>query len=69
VANYLCALVELAAHRNSLPPPAWTNAVEPLSEPWFAAPITSLRPHLVRASPVPFKRRQLFVDPSLEERG
>ncbi len=68
VANYVSALVELAAHRCELPPPEWTVAVEPLSEPYFAAPFASLRPHLLRASPVPFRRRQLFVDSSLGDR-
>ena len=67
-ANYVCALVEQAAHQCKLPPPAWTKAVAPLSEPYFAAPLVSLRPHLLRASPVPFKRRQLFVDSSLGDR-
>ena len=68
VANYVCALVEQAAQLYNLPSPAWTNAVEPLSEPYFAAPLMSLRPHLLRASPVPFRRRQLFVDSSLGDR-
>ncbi len=68
LANYVCALVEQAAHLCKLPPPEWTKAVEPLSEPYFAAPFASLRPHLLRASPVPFRRRQLFVDSSLGDR-
>jgi hypothetical protein len=67
-ANYVCALVEQAAHLYDRPPPEWTRAVEPLCEPYFAAPLLSLRPHLLRASPVPFKRRQLFVDSSLGDR-
>jgi uncharacterized protein (DUF1778 family) len=68
VSNYICALVEQAAQRHDLPPPLWTHAVDPLSTPYFAAPLASLRPHLLRASPVPFRRRQLFVDSSLGDR-
>jgi hypothetical protein len=67
-ANYVCALVEQAARLHDLPPPEWTKTVEPLSEPYFAAPLVSLRPHLLRVSPVPFRRRQLFVDSSLGDR-
>jgi hypothetical protein len=67
-ANYVCALVEQAARLHDLPPPEWTKTVEPLSEPYFAASLVSLRPHLLRRSPVPFRRRQLFVDSSLGDR-
>ncbi len=66
--NYVCALAEQAARIRGLTPPAWTKAVEPLAEPYFAAPLLSLRPHLLRVSPVPFRRRQLFVDSALGDR-
>jgi len=68
VANYVCALVEQAAQRYEVPPPQWTKSVPPMSEPYFAASLQSLRSHLLRASPVPFRRRQLFVDSSLGDR-
>ncbi len=68
VANYVSALVEQTAQLHELPPPAWSKLVEPMLVPYFAAPLQSLRPHLLRASPVPFKRRQLFVDSSLGDR-
>lgn len=63
--NYVAAMVELAAHRAEVPPPAWVREVEPLDRPHFAVPLKSLRPHLLRHAPVPFKRRNLFVDSSL----
>jgi len=66
--NYVAAMVELAAHRRGVPPPAWVHEVEPLETPRFATPSKSLRLHLLRAAPVPFKRRNLFVDSSLGDR-
>jgi hypothetical protein len=68
LANYVAAMVERAAGRLGAIPPAWVRAVEPLAEPYFAAPLTRLREHLLRASPVPFKRRNLFVDSSVGDR-
>ena len=66
--NYVAAMVELAASRQGVPPPPWVADVEPLEEPWFATPLKRLRPHLLRASPVPFRRRNLFIDASLGDR-
>ncbi|HXU29874.1 MAG TPA: hypothetical protein VN851_04780 [Thermoanaerobaculia bacterium] len=66
--NYVAAMVELAAHRRDVPPPSWVRDVEPLAEPRFATPLASLRLHLLRASPVPFKRRNIFIDSSIGDR-
>ena len=67
--NYVAAMVELAAHRQDVPPPAWVRDVEPLEmEPHFATPLAGLRLHLLRAAPVPFKRRNIFIDSSLGDR-
>lgn len=63
--NYVAALFEQAAAFKNTDPPAWTRRVVPLDEPYFATPLKSLRPHLLRASPVPFKRRNLFVDSAI----
>ncbi len=62
VENYLAAMVEQAAVQKSVAPPPWLRDVEPLEEPYFATPLPGLRLHLLRASPVPFRRRNLFVD-------
>lgn len=60
--NYVAATVEhLCAHRG-IEPPAWATETEPLREPWFATPLPRLRLHLIRTSPVVFRRRNLFVD-------
>jgi uncharacterized protein (DUF1778 family) len=66
--NYVAAMVELAAHRREVPPPAWVRDVAPLEDPHFATPLAGLRPYLLRAAPVPFKRRNIFIDSSLGDR-
>lgn len=66
--NYVAAMVEQASHLKGIPAPAWTREVAPLNRPWFATPMKALRLHLLRASPVPFKRRNLFVDASVGAR-
>ncbi len=66
--NYVAAMVEQASYQKRVPPPSWTAEVEPLERPWFAAPFESLRAHLLRASPVPFKRRNIFVDATVGDR-
>lgn len=66
--NYVAAMVEQAAQRRRVAPPAWARDVEPLEEPWFAVPFAGLRPHLLATAPVAFKRRNLFVDSTVGDR-
>lgn len=66
--NYVAAMVEQAAHQKAVDSPVWVREVEPLEEPQFAVPFPSLRAHLLRAAPVAFKRRNLFVDSSVGDR-
>jgi hypothetical protein len=66
--NYVAAMVELAAHQKGVAPPSWVLGIPPLAEPHFATPLEGLRLHLLRASPVPFKRRNIFIDSSLGDR-
>ena len=68
LANYVAAMVELAAYKQGVRPPAWTSGIAPLSEPVFAVPWQSLRAHLLTASPVPFRRRNIFIDSSIGPR-
>jgi hypothetical protein len=42
--------------------------VPPLEEPHFATTLEGLRLHLLQVSPVPFKRRNIFIDSSLGDR-
>ncbi len=68
MANYTAALVEQAADRNRVAPPSWVRTISLLDEPYFAGGLKSLRPHLLREAPVPFKRRNIFVDSGLGDR-
>jgi uncharacterized protein (DUF1778 family) len=69
LANYVAAMVEQAAYLKDVPPPPWVHRVAPLEAPYFATTLKSLRLHLLGASPVPFKRRNIFVDASLGARA
>lgn len=66
--NYVAAMVELAAHSKDVAPPRWLSGIEPLPEPHFVASLANLRFHLLRAAPVPFRRRNIFVDSSIGDR-
>lgn len=66
--NYVAAMVDQASYLAGVRTPAWTMQVAPLDAPWFATPMMSLRLHLLHASPVPFKRRNIFVDAALGSR-
>ncbi len=69
LANYVAAMVEQAAHmKSSTSPPVWTSAVVPLARPVFATPWMALRAHLLLESPVPFRRRNIFIDSTIGDR-
>jgi hypothetical protein len=60
--NYVAATVEGVARQKRLPSPSWVRQIEPLHQPHFAWELQSLRPHLMRITPLTFKRRNVFVD-------
>jgi len=69
LANYVAAMVEQAIHlKGGVRPPTWTSGIAPLARPVFAAPWMSLRAHLLLESPVPFRRRNIFIDSSIGDR-
>jgi hypothetical protein len=68
LANYVAAMVEQAAHIRGALPPAWASGIAPLSQPVFAVPWQSLKAHLLLESPVPFRRRNIFIDSSIGAR-
>lgn len=68
LANYLAAMVETRCAQLDLACPDWTRDVEPLVQPWFASALRTLRPLLLRASPVAFRRRNLFIDSTVGAR-
>lgn len=67
-ANHLAGTIELAAWRRGQAPPAWTRAVGSPEAPVFGSSLASVRLHLLTHSPVALRRRNLFVDASLDER-
>jgi hypothetical protein len=69
VRNYVAAMVEQAADQKRVAPPAWVRDVAPLDLPHFATQLRSLRMHLLRSAPVPFKRRNIFVDAAVGARA
>lgn len=69
LSNYVAAMVEQAVYRKEGKRlPSWTSGIAPLSSPVFGAPWMSLRPHLLLHSPVPFRRRNIFIDSSIGDR-
>jgi len=66
--NYFAAMIEQAAVQKGIAPPSWLGEIEPLEEPHFATPLAGLRLHLLRASPVPYRRRNIFVDSGVGSR-
>ena len=68
IRNYVTAMVELAAHQRGVSAPRWVGEVAPLEDPYFATPLRSLRLHLLKESPVPFRRRNIYVDSAVGDR-
>lgn len=66
--NYVAAMVEQASHQKAVPAPAWLNTIRPLQEPHFAANLAGLRLYLLATAPVPFRRRNIFVDSGIGDR-
>jgi hypothetical protein len=66
--NYVTAMVEVAAHRAGVLPPAWADRVKPLEKPVFVDASLRLRAHLLTASPPPFRRRNIFIDSTVGDR-
>ena len=66
-ANTLAAMVEVACAKQQVALPAWTRQIAPLSEPLFGSALQSLRLYLLTHSPAPFRRRNIFVDATLDD--
>ncbi|NCO32242.1 MAG: hypothetical protein AUJ92_19620 [Armatimonadetes bacterium CG2_30_59_28] len=65
------ALVELFAMRRHQDPPEWTEAIGPLTEPFFllnaATSMRRLRALCETQSPEPLRRRRLYAPPNFLE--
>ena len=66
--NYIAAMVEQACVRRGVAVPAWTRMIQPLSDPFFASALKSLRLHLLTHSPPAFRSRNIFIDSSVGDR-
>jgi uncharacterized protein (DUF1778 family) len=66
--NYVAAMVEQATQQKNIPAPKWLSDIEPLTSPHFAAHLANLRLYLLHTSPVPFRRRNIFVDSGVGDR-
>lgn len=62
--NYVAAMIERAAAEKGVPAPVWTRDVEPLTAPHFSTSLASVRLYLLRTTPLPYKRRNIFTDAS-----
>lgn len=59
---YLAAVAETLCREVGLPVPSWTESRQCfLDRPWFAGGLETLKALLLAESPVPFRRRNLFV--------
>lgn len=66
--NYVAAMFEHAAAQKGVIPPRWTRHIRPLENPYFATSLKRLRPYLLLASPVPYRRRNVFIDSGIGTR-
>jgi len=67
LANTIAAMVEVACAKQQVALPAWTREIPPLSAPLFGSALESLRLYLLTHSPAPFRRRNIFVDATLDD--
>lgn len=66
--NYVTAMVEHAAVQKGLSPPPWTETIPALDKPTFGTDLQSLRLYLLSHSPIPFRRRNIFIDATIGDR-
>ena len=66
--NYLAGVIDLAARRRHREPPRWIDDVPVPVSPAFGSELASVRLHLLTHSPVALRRRNLFMDASMDDR-
>lgn len=66
--NRLAGTLELAAFRRDQSSPYWTDQVAIPQEPVFGSALSSVRLHLLVRAPVALRRRNLFMDASMDDR-
>lgn len=66
--NHVAGMIELAASRRGQAAPRWTRDVPPSPEPAFGSSLANLRLYLLTHAPVALRRRNLFMDASIDDR-
>ncbi len=67
---YTAAMVEELCFRNGMPIPDWVfDRQFSLSEPFFVGGLESIKAFLIAESPLPFRRRNIFVSANVLERA
>ena len=66
--NYVAAMIEQAATLKQTTVPAWVQTIPGLAEPVFGTDLNSLRLYLLKHSPAPFRKRNIFIDASIGDR-
>lgn len=67
-ANYIAALVEMAAADLGIIPPSWVSDIPPCKTPVFGSELKSLQNYLLANAHICFRRRNLFYDSGLGTR-
>jgi transcriptional regulator with XRE-family HTH domain len=57
----LSATVEILCEEKSISPPQWCTQIKDLPEPWFVSGVEYLKPMALVESPLPFRKRNIFV--------
>lgn len=67
--NHLAAAIELGAAKRGVAPPTWIQRVPIPADPVFGTSLSSARPYLLAHAPVAMRRRNVFVDASIDDRA
>ena len=67
--NHLAAAIELGAMKRGVAAPTWTQRVPIPEDPVFGTALKSARLYLLAHAPVGLRRRNVFVDASIDERA
>jgi uncharacterized protein (DUF1778 family) len=67
LANTVAAMVETACAKRAVAIPGWAREITPLAEPVFGSMLEGLRLYLLTHSPAPFRRRNIFIDATLDD--
>lgn len=67
--NHLAAAIELAATKRGVAAPTWIQRIPVPADPVFGTTLKSARLYLLVHAPVALRRRNVFVDSSIDERA